>query len=376
MNKGNCINRIDEIISLVYRLGWRPELNNVIDKIGDLAADGPYEDVYGGYLFLFYERFVEKDPIKAYEIAKQSAYPDFLDLITSLIVINTLRGDTLESTCLKSGGIEINNLERTIIDIYLNPIKMLSPQQQVAAPPPSPVHSSSFSIESLAGKYRVHGVSYQGKICTVDISTALLDYGTSHTQSDWIEMTKEGEWKLPSGPLYFAVLETIYSNKKSSDTTQKALVQELRKMFERDLRRYSIMTSTCIRYAHDGLDTIVHDVGYATECTEKTNIVKSKERNLEFPHNYNYNKGWGSHFSRNLQALVGTNNYNKVEKVGKWITGRKKADLWLLNPNPSKDVECPLTLSGLNYGQFLISGVDARKKRAHGMVVHSAENYS
>lgn len=217
---------------------------------------------------------------------------------------------------------------------------------------------SLVSIDSLADRYRLHNVLYDGVASVVDISKALLDNGASHTQSGWIETTRQGEWKLPSGPLYFAVLAALYDNKDSYD------VNKLRKMFANDFKKYFMMTSTHIDYAHEGLDTVVHDVGYITKRTEKRDIVGVDGYINE-----------ASGFGATMKALVGIDDCHKIERVASWIS-EKPPYLWRINSKPKEDVERALVL-GDDYVRFNFSASDylvSSGRRARGMVVRGAEN--
>lgn len=217
------------------------------------------------------------------------------------------------------------------------------------------VVSSNFSIESIADRYIIHGVPYNGEVCRVNLSKALLDNGASHPQTDWIKMTRQGEWKLPSGPLYFAVLAALYDNKDSDK------VGEVKKMLANDFKDYFMMTSTCIRYAREGLDTVVHDFGYASERAEKANIVGVEGCISE-----------ASNFGAEMQALIGINDAQKVQRIGNWITG-KNPYFWCVKSKPKETIELALVLG--DYGdRFYFYANDDNYGRARGMVAHVAKN--
>ncbi len=315
---------LDGLVAIVSTLGWKPQMNEVIGA--DTAA--------------FYDELTRQNPQRAYEVALQSGDPVFLQAVTERIIQSTVGG---------------TDLENTIRGMYLN---VASPvvSQPVAAPVSTPVPSSGFSIESLEDRYRVNGVSYQGNPSTVDISKALLDNGASHVQVDWIEQTRQGEWKLPSGPLYFAVLAALYDNKNAG------IVEEVREMLARDFKSYFMMTSTRVRYAREGMDTVVHDFGYVTERAEEMNIVGSD----------GYVSGT-SGFGVEMRALVGIDDCQKIEQVGRWITG-KKPYLYRLNSKPKKDIERALVLDGDDVDRFYVYADDFNVGWARGMVAHVAKN--
>lgn len=284
-----------------------------------------------------------QNPQRAYEVALQSGDPVFLQNITERIIQSIVGGTDVESA---------------IHNMYLNQAQPVIPAvpQPVVVPVSSPVPSSGFSIESIMDRYRVHGISYNGKISTVDISKALLDNGASHVQSDWVEITKQEEWKLPSGPLYFAVLAALYDNKNADN------VGEVKEMLAKDFKNYFMMTSTRVRYSNNDLDTVVHDFRYATERAEEMNIVGSD----------GYVSGT-SGFGVEMRALVGIDDCQKIEQVGRWITG-KKPYLYRLNSKPKEDVERALVLGVYNGVRFIIYADDYYYGRARGMVAHVAKN--
>jgi len=230
---------------------------------------------------------------------------------------------------------------------------------QPAAPVSPPVIASSqFFIESLVDQYKVHGVSYLGKVCVVDIDKELSDHGNAHTQDEWRTLIPN----LPSSTLYFVVMDALYGNKDHSEPIQRALVEEVRQMFAKDFNEYFMMTSTRVHYAHKGLDTVVYDVGYTTEHREEANIVGAD----------GYING-ESGFAETMRTLVGIDNCQRISNIGEWVTG-KESYLWRFNSKPQNDVERALVLG--DDGRFYIDAYVGllNVRRARGMVAHVAEN--
>lgn len=306
------------LVSIVFELGLHPQIRTV------LGADNEAFDAL----------LVETNPQKAYAIARNAGDQALARKAAEAVIRQRVGGTSLEGA---------------VLGVYAPPVQ----------PEDAPIQAGSagFSIKSLADRHMVHGVSYQGEICTVDISKALLDNGASHVQSDWIEMTRQGEWKVPSGSLYLAVLVALYDNKNADN------VGEVKKMLAKDFKEYFMMTSTRVRYSANGLDTVVHDFGYATERAEQMDVVGSD----------GYVNGT-SGFGVEMRALVGIDDCQKIEQVGRWITG-KKPYLYRFNSKPREDVERALVL-GVNVGgRFIISASDyVDFRRARGMVARRAEN--
>lgn len=215
-------------------------------------------------------------------------------------------------------------------------------------------------IVSFPERYRVCGVQYLGESCTVDISKVLLEDGAKHTQDDWIDKTRQGEWKLPSGPLYFAVLGALYDNRSAGQ------VENVRKMLEKDFKDQCMMTSTRIRYACEGVDTVVHDWRYASQRAEEANIVSKKGY---------IGKVSGS--DEKMGALVGISDSCRIVSVGVYVVG-KNPYFSGLESKPEEVVDSPLVLTygvGLDF-EASRQGYYSDSRRARGMVVRRAEKSS
>lgn len=132
------------------------------------------------------------------------------------------------------------------------------------------LHNEDFSIEELADRYRLHNLPHHGSFCTVDWSKELIDHGTRHTQEDWIKLTQNTEWKLPSLPLYHSTITTLYKHKNSE---QKNLIQKIRNTLKQDLEKHWMMTSTMITYNPAGKDTATHNYGYPNQYETDENIA-------------------------------------------------------------------------------------------------------
>lgn len=218
---------------------------------------------------------------------------------------------------------------------------------------------SNLVIEDVETVYRLHVASYLGNRCYVDIEKELEDSGRGHTQQEWVPLSQ----KVPSAPLYFAVMDTLHQNKDHPDQSQRALVEEVKEMLAKDFKKYFMMTSTRVRYACDGLDTVIHDFGYATERREEANIVGGDGYINE-----------ASGFGAVMGALLEINDFQKVERVGKYVTGTKLY-LYRFNRKPKEeDVERALVLGGNYGGRFNFNADGNYYRRARGMVARRAEN--
>lgn len=216
-------------------------------------------------------------------------------------------------------------------------------------------------IEELATTYRVHPVSYLGNVCYVDIEKELENGGREATQQAWVALSE----KVPSGPLYVATMDTLHQNKDHPVQSQRALVETVRTILAKDFKHDIMITSTHVRYGSNGVDTVVHDCGYASERAEEAKIIGLDGYINE-----------ASGFGEAMGALVGISDCHKINEICRWVTGRK-AFLWRFNKSPQEDVEKALVLGGYdNLARFdvYVGRHIGNVSRARGMVAHVAEN--
>lgn len=322
------MNDIRTLARVVTVLGLGQQLNGI------LGADA------------FYDTLAAQNQEKAYHVAQQPGDPDVLAGVTERIIKSII------------GSID---LESVVSEISLSSARPAISQQ---VPPEVQSAQSQFSIESLEDRYRIYGLMYQGRVHTADISKELLDNGQSHTQFEWIQMTKQAEWKLASAPLYFVVMDALYENRNHPDNVQKSLVEEIRAMFANDFRQYFMTTSTRILYKEGGrdLDVVAHDVGYASMSAEQVSIVGPDAYITE-----------DSCFGATMQALMGISDCNRFLQVGNWFT---KGDYYLWHVNPKPDYNKEHALYFIGYNDYDWDGFSAYEHyfldcgHARGMVAH------
>jgi hypothetical protein len=197
------------------------------------------------------------------------------------------------------------------------------PTRQPPAPArqlPPPV-GSGFSIESWADTYRISGVVIDGNEYVVDLGKNLLDGGKSHTQDEWVALTK----RLPSAKQYNAIILSLYANKDHANSQQRALVEEAKEMLKQDFVKHYMMTSTRVAYQSAGKDKVIHDLRYAGQHTIDEDVVG--------PH------AWINATSRienPIKAILGTDNLAEIEQAYEWLSG-KKPYLWRLNSKPTQE---------------------------------------
>lgn len=217
---------------------------------------------------------------------------------------------------------------------------------------------SNLVIEDFETVYRMHVASYLGNRCYVDIEKELEDGGRVHTQQEWVALSK----KVPPAPLYFVVMDALHQNKDHSDQSQRVLVEKVRAMLATNFRRFGMMTSTRVRYASDGLDTVIHEFGYENQRQENAILVG--------PDGYVTGQ---SGFDGAMKTLVGIDDCTEVERVVEYVVGKKPC-LWRFNTKQRYDIERALVLGDVNGGRFGIDAWDYNGRRARGMVAHVAEN--
>ena len=179
-------------------------------------------------------------------------------------------------------------------------------------PPAMGTSPSGFSVEDLTDRYRLHNVVYEGKECTVDWSKALLDGGNNHTQDDWVNRTKDEEFRLAPGPLYGASMLALHGNKDVGDPQQKDLVNRVATMFKSDFDpdKPYMTTSTRVIWTPQGPDEVYHRYGYPD--------MSQIDRDLVGPNEY-----IGPGFEDFTDAMLGTRDVATLEHAVTWLTGMK-----------------------------------------------------
>ncbi|MBS3124899.1 hypothetical protein J4211_01435 [Candidatus Woesearchaeota archaeon] len=218
-------------------------------------------------------------------------------------------------------------------------------------PPPSPPVGAGFYVQDLPDRYVLGNVPYKGELWSFGWGKELLDNGKPHKQDDWPALTTR-EFKLASGPMYFASLLALYDNRNSADPGQKGLVEKVKTMFKDDFdpAKSWKMTSTRIRYeSEDSAQNLVnpyaviHEHRYPTANTVYGKFVGA-------------NGYLAPGVEDTTEALVGTRDIPKLNEMAQWLTD-KKTYLWRVsNRNPTEVAERVLVLGCSSvYYYFIIS---------------------
>lgn len=192
-------------------------------------------------------------------------------------------------------------------------------------------------IESLPDRYRLYNISLEGKIGTVDISKALLENGASHTQQQWVDCTRECEWKLASGLLYTAAVLALYANRGHSDADQRGLVRQIKDTLSTDFRNHWMMTSTRIFCS---ADEVVHNFGYENERRIKRDTIGLSGLLKENPS-----------FGNVTEALLGSRDCTLINDAYSWLS---ETQVGLYTP-PKKPKKQNPALVLYNEGVFIIN---------------------
>jgi len=222
---------------------------------------------------------------------------------------------------------------------------------------------NAFHIEELDDRYRLHNLEYNNGIYAVDWSKKLLDGGNPNTQEEWMDLTKDTEFKLASMPLYHSTIMALFNNQEHPDDGQAQLVQEVRKMLQQDFKKYLMMTSSGIRYAgrksQTAKDIIIHDWNTKNAREIKGSFVGKD--------------GWikPGFAEETMEAILEANGFAMVWEAYEWIGEEgKKPYLWRLNHKPKKETERPLVLGVIVYDRFFIDAYNFDSDRpARGVVI-------
>ncbi len=202
-----------------------------------------------------------------------------------------------------------DNLADYVNKIYANMPEVVVPEKKIVLP-------GDFSIEELADRYVLRNVQCNYGLYSFGVMKALLDGGNSHTQDEWIELTKDSEVKLGSVPYWFAIMFALHDN---NEGIYSDLVEKVKGLFVDDFdpKKLWMATSTRAIYNSIGQDKVIHNKGYKNEFPVEEDISG--------------NNGYVEPGMENaVKPLCGTDDLVKIQEVFNWITG-KKTYLWRLN---------------------------------------------
>jgi len=223
----------------------------------------------------------------------------------------------------------------------------------------SPVVSENFSVEDVGDRYLLRNVQYSDGLYSCGIIKSLLDGGNIKTQNEWVALTKDSEAKLGSVPDWFAIMFALYDNKEG---TYSSFVEKVKDLLIEDFdpRKPWMTTSTSIVYNSSGKDKVIHNKGYETEFSIEENIA-GNSGNVE------------TGLEHIVKPICGSEDIAKIQKVIKWITG-KKTYLYQIN-KPARDSTERAVVLGVDIvsNSFsIVVGIDVSGP-ARGVVV---ENFS
>ncbi|MBI4149555.1 hypothetical protein HY491_03845, partial [Candidatus Woesearchaeota archaeon] len=223
--------------------------------------------------------------------------------------------------------------------------------------PPLDAPYAGFCITEQNDRYTLHNVPYGNHLWAFSWSKKLLDGGKSHTQDNWVTLTKDAAFRLASGPVYAASMMALSGSRNAPDAQQQELGERVRQMFAGDFATDKLyqLTSTRVRYAAAGQDMVVHGHGYPDPATVNAVIV-GQDREPE------------AGDAAALDALLGTRDVQRFAQAVEWITG-KRPYLYRFNSPPTKDVERVLRLGCYANGFYVYAyGVVNDEWPARGVV--------
>ncbi|MBI5065826.1 hypothetical protein HZA97_06320 [Candidatus Woesearchaeota archaeon] len=184
---------------------------------------------------------------------------------------------------------------------------------------------TSFRLDEFIDSYKLTNLMHYGELCSFIWDKKLLDGGKGHTQDEWIKITS----KLPDVSVYFSTFLALYENK---DGPQAELIEKVKQMFLKDFSEDFMMTSTRVIYKTKGVDELIHDYGVGFHPHIHTTVIGKRGDIIYGGDNV-------------IPALFDTSDYQKVNEVFKWITG-KDAYLWRYEHKLSNDKDIAVFLGG------------------------------
>ena len=121
-----------------------------------------------------------------------------------------------------------------------------------------------FSIEEFGDCYRITGVKYRSKACTVDLplEQLLLDGGEHRSKTQWCAQTnkarQDGGFYVGSLPLYHSIFKTLFDNRDNAPHKRVVTIVTFR--LADILKKHKVMTLSQVHYRR-GADEITHDPG-------------------------------------------------------------------------------------------------------------------
>ena len=187
--------------------------------------------------------------------------------------------------------------------------------------------SADFSIEDVAGCYRISGMEYRNGICQIDISKALLPAGTQEEHAQGRKQAlANNDFYTPDFPLFHGVINALYQNREGPFKNQ---IESARASLSDLMNGKWLMTLTRIRYAPTGQDSVIHNYGQddqyeaAIGFVGPDGVITKQETNA----------------APALQALLSTQQSpQEIDQVYKWLRN-KNAYLWRVNNRPKNNDE-------------------------------------
>ncbi len=214
--------------------------------------------------------------------------------------------------------------------------------------------SSKFNIEELEDRFVLSPLKLHDGLYRVEWNKELQDEKL-RTQDAWNQFLQGSEWSLPSGPLYYATIKSLYYN---HDSNYKEVIGKFKEKLQSDFKKDWMITSTQIKYSAIGLDEIMHDYGSSNPYKIEANLVGQNGQITA-----------QSGFEVSIESLLGTSDSAEVEEVFEWVSGRK-SHLWRLNGKPRNDVMQALVLGVIDDDWFDIVAYDniSNYRPARGVV--------
>jgi len=205
--------------------------------------------------------------------------------------------------------------------------------------------NSTFNLEERVGSFLVSGIQHRGQIFNWEVKTdELLGEKEPKTLDGWIthndtaRQTKE--YGVLSAPQYHSLFSTLYEHR--NDKLHKDAIDQLRTKLAAKLTNRWICTMSTVNYAPHGQDTVTHNLGMTDEYTGQYDVMGEDGFVTTLKDGSTY-----------CEAIVGDARVTKVNKIYKWLNG-KKAYAYRVNQKPKQDYERVVSLGGFNRSGFIL----------------------
>ena len=140
---------------------------------------------------------------------------------------------------------------------------------------------------------------------------------------------------IRDAPFYHSISVSAYRNKDNPN--YKDAVEKFRVFLQESISKW-LLTLSRVRYKADGKDLVIHNYGLQDKLEVQQDIVGPDGFITQ------------TNPQKELNAVLGSNDINEIDKVYNWITGK---NFYLYRVNKAQDTERVVRFNSSTYGTDL-----------------------